>query len=461
MNSINTRGGTLPDLSNYKVLVADQTAGDHALLRGVLREIGVKNMRSCLKMEETMKAIASEAPDLILLELGETGATGLNFMRAVRAGKTKAAPDVPIIIMSKTLSPDIAFKASKAGFENFIRKPMEIESIKRRINTTIKQPRRFVVGRAYFGPERRISVDVTYSGKERRGGTLQPETAVIVSEPSPLIAIPKTNGGKIETSPIENSVKPAAKVELVEEAKTKPAPKARIEPDKKTAAVPPAKKDDPAAVDKKPTALSPEKKKTDPVKAAPVKEEPKEKVAIELAEKPEKKAEEPGIDIPAILESHALWLTSRGAQGEKASLPGANLSGVDMAEANLASANLRDADLQDCNLAGVNFEDADLRGANLSGSNLAGAELSHIKLRHASLKAAQLPEAILRAADLAGANLQGAGFAGADFKDVNLLSTDIRGAELLGVNLTQKQIDKARGDATTKLPPGIRLPAEK
>jgi|TARA_B100001964_G_scaffold152596_1_gene167954 uncharacterized protein YjbI with pentapeptide repeats len=36
---------------------------------------------------------------------------------------------------------------------------------------------------------------------------------------------------------------------------------------------------------------------------------------------------------------------------------------------------------------------------------------------------------------------------GADFKGANFISTDICGAELPGVNLIQKQIDKAPGDA--------------
>ncbi|HWH01862.1 MAG TPA: pentapeptide repeat-containing protein [Pilimelia sp.] len=84
------------------------------------------------------------------------------------------------------------------------------------------------------------------------------------------------------------------------------------------------------------------------------------------------------------------------------------------------------------------------RGADLTGRRLRGA-----RLRAASLRGARLLAADLRGADLTGADLTGA---------------DLRGADLVGARLagalfvTQAQLDSARGDATTTLPPGRRRP---
>jgi uncharacterized protein YjbI with pentapeptide repeats len=83
------------------------------------------------------------------------------------------------------------------------------------------------------------------------------------------------------------------------------------------------------------------------------------------------------------------------------------------------------ADLMGRHLAGVDLRRASLRGAYLIGTNLAGADL--------------------RRADLAGADLRGADLAGAD------LSTSLF--------VTQAQLDTARGDVRTKLPPGLQRPA--
>jgi uncharacterized protein YjbI with pentapeptide repeats len=73
--------------------------------------------------------------------------------------------------------------------------------------------------------------------------------------------------------------------------------------------------------------------------------------------------------------------------------------------------------------------EADLRGANLRGAYLIGA-------------------------DLRGADLRMADVIGADFRDANL-----RGADLTGsIFLIQSQLDAAKGDPTTTLPPALTRP---
>jgi uncharacterized protein YjbI with pentapeptide repeats len=88
---------------------------------------------------------------------------------------------------------------------------------------------------------------------------------------------------------------------------------------------------------------------------------------------------------------------------------------------------------------------ADLGGADLTGAGLAGAELRGASLRGAVLIGADLRGADLRGADLTGADLRGA---------------DLRGADLAGsIFLTQSQVDTARGDVGTQLPPPLSSPA--
>ncbi|WHY78427.1 pentapeptide repeat-containing protein [Neobacillus sp. WH10] len=84
------------------------------------------------------------------------------------------------------------------------------------------------------------------------------------------------------------------------------------------------------------------------------------------------------------------------------------------------------------------------RGMDLLGANLRGANLKGANLRGALLIAADLREADMRATDLIGA----------DFRDA-----DLRGANLTGsIFLTQAQINSAKGDITTKLPPSLTIP---
>ena len=63
--------------------------------------------------------------------------------------------------------------------------------------------------------------------------------------------------------------------------------------------------------------------------------------------------------------------------------------------------------------------------------------------------------ALLIAADLREADLRYADLIGADFRD-----TDIRGADLTGaLFLTQDQVNAAKGDAGTRLPPSCVPPS--
>jgi uncharacterized protein YjbI with pentapeptide repeats len=92
----------------------------------------------------------------------------------------------------------------------------------------------------------------------------------------------------------------------------------------------------------------------------------------------------------------------------------------------------------------------DLRGADLSGADLVGRRLHGADLRGASLRGASLVGADLRRSDLRRADLSGA----------DLRAADLSGADLSGsLFLTQAQLDAARGDHATRLPPSLARPA--
>lgn len=84
------------------------------------------------------------------------------------------------------------------------------------------------------------------------------------------------------------------------------------------------------------------------------------------------------------------------------------------------------------------------RGADLIGANLRGADLRGANLRGAYLIAADLRGADLRVADLIGADLRDADFRGANLTD--------------SIFLTQAQLNAAKGNFDTKIPPSLSRP---
>jgi hypothetical protein len=84
-----------------------------------------------------------------------------------------------------------------------------------------------------------------------------------------------------------------------------------------------------------------------------------------------------------------------------------------------------------------------------------GADLAGVDLRRADLQRANLDGALLIGADLRGADLRRADLRAADCRGTNLAAADLRDA----IFLMQSQLDTARGDGATRLPPGRTRPA--
>jgi hypothetical protein len=87
---------------------------------------------------------------------------------------------------------------------------------------------------------------------------------------------------------------------------------------------------------------------------------------------------------------------------------------------------------------------ATLSGADLSGADLSNTDLSEARLNGANLAGADLTDALLDQADFAGARLAGVNLSGTSLLEVR--------------NITQAQVDEARGDLLTLLPPHLSRP---
>lgn len=122
-----------------------------------------------------------------------------------------------------------------------------------------------------------------------------------------------------------------------------------------------------------------------------------------------------------------------------------NLSRVNLKEARFFTTTMRFAFLEEANLRDALIYDSDFSGAKLQVACLLDAKLRRVSLSHADLSNAQLTGAYFERVDLKSAILDGADLEGADLR--------------LALNLTQAQLDKANGNYSTKLPPGLTMVA--
>jgi uncharacterized protein YjbI with pentapeptide repeats len=172
-------------------------------------------------------------------------------------------------------------------------------------------------------------------------------------------------------------------------------------------------------------------------------------------------------------------------------LTSANLEGTFLSGTGFSSAKLVNANLQRSELVRTSFKQADLSGANLEKSLSSRADFSGATLKGTRLVKAEFLRVIFDGADLSGADLSDGEFSRNSFSKVNLSGANLTGAMLQRANfrdatlagasfkrtymywtrfegadlsqstdLTQTQLDMSCGNAQTKLPAGLTVPAQ-
>ena len=147
------------------VLLVDDNRFVSGLLQSTLRALGIQNV---ILDEDGATAIkrlkmAGEDPlgagfmniDLIMADYMMPTVDGMLLLRWIRTGEGSPDRFVPFIMLSGAADRDIVHQARDAGVTEFLAKPFSVKTVTEHILQVINRPRHFVLGRGYFGPDRR------------------------------------------------------------------------------------------------------------------------------------------------------------------------------------------------------------------------------------------------------------------------------------------------------------------
>lgn len=125
---------TMSDIEAH-VLVCDD---EPAARRGLVRALGKDcSFVECAHGAECLEALSRETFDLVLLDLRMPVMDGRTALEEIM--KRPSPP--PVIVITADASLDTAIDAVKAGAENFIAKPYEIDALRHVVATTLEQKR--------------------------------------------------------------------------------------------------------------------------------------------------------------------------------------------------------------------------------------------------------------------------------------------------------------------------------
>ena len=108
------------------ILVVDDETDIRALIKGILNDEGL-SVREAANADETLKALASRKPSLVILDIWLKDSTmdGLQILQHIR----RDYPHTPVIIISGHGNIDTAVSAIKMGAYDFIEKPFKADRL--------------------------------------------------------------------------------------------------------------------------------------------------------------------------------------------------------------------------------------------------------------------------------------------------------------------------------------------
>ena len=109
---------TAPGRSHYTVLLVEDNAGDARVLREMLFEVGSArfHLTHVDRLSHAVQLLGQVRFDAVLLDLGLPDASGLEAVLPV----SRAAPDVPIVVLSGMEDEQLAVQAVQLGAQDYL-----------------------------------------------------------------------------------------------------------------------------------------------------------------------------------------------------------------------------------------------------------------------------------------------------------------------------------------------------
>jgi len=143
-------------LRALKVLVVDDEHTMRKVTRSLLQAIGIKDIHEAADGRRGLEAIATLAPDVVILDWEMPELNGPDFMRQVRSPGHFPFPAVPVIMLTAYGERSRVIEAVQLGVNEYLLKPVSSQALLARLVAIIAKPRRMVKKGNYYGPEPRV-----------------------------------------------------------------------------------------------------------------------------------------------------------------------------------------------------------------------------------------------------------------------------------------------------------------
>lgn len=162
------------DLSNFRVLIIEDSAFIGNLMSSALNEMGVGRVilargvtEGKEKILNTNAVMSSQNIDVVILDWLMPDGKGSELLKWMRGHKSDTIKFLPAIICSAYASTELVEESRDMGANEAMVKPVSAEKLARRILYVIEKPRPYISAPTFFGPDRRRKLE-KITGQDRR-----------------------------------------------------------------------------------------------------------------------------------------------------------------------------------------------------------------------------------------------------------------------------------------------------
>lgn len=123
---------------NFPVLIVDDFSTMRRIIRHLLVQIGFTQIEEASDGAEALKKMRRSPVKLVFSDWNMTPMSGLDLVREMRADEQ--LQDTPLIMITSEARWEKVKTAKEVGVKNFIVKPFNAETLKRKIETAIGRP---------------------------------------------------------------------------------------------------------------------------------------------------------------------------------------------------------------------------------------------------------------------------------------------------------------------------------
>jgi CheY-like chemotaxis protein len=157
------------DCASKSLLIVEDNDASRRLVMELLRAAGFTNLSFARDAEEAIEHIQTQGPDLLLLDWGLPGMSGIELVSHIRQAALKPDPrfpnpQLPIVMLTARQRVFDVTMASNAGINEFVVKPFSTSTLLKAISSALVKKRQFVATPDFVGPDRRRRKSALHPG---------------------------------------------------------------------------------------------------------------------------------------------------------------------------------------------------------------------------------------------------------------------------------------------------------